>query len=128
MNHTRFLKAAKKLASKTLDMRRGFGCVIVDGNKIISEGRNRRSHPGTPDLQLNGMKYWGLHAETEALLKAEVSVRGLTVYIHGQNVCSGGPVNSWPCPLCEKVLREKGIKKVIFTTKDGFEERVYDNI
>jgi len=125
MNHPRFLKVAKQLASKTKDMRRGFGCVITDGNKIVSMGRNRRSHPGIPDLQLNGMRYWGLHAETEALIKAEGSVRGMTIYIHGQNVCSGSSVNSWPCPLCEKVLKEKGIKRVIFTTKDGFEERLY---
>ena len=125
MNHNRFLKVARQLAAKTTDMRRGFGCVIVDGNKIISTGRNRRSHPGTPDLQLNGMKYWGLHAETEALIKADISVRGLTIYIHGQNVGTGSAVNSWPCPLCEKVLKEKGIKKVVFTTKTGIEERIY---
>lgn len=125
MSPFRFLKVAKKLAAKTTDMRRGFGCVIVDGNRIVAEGRNRRSHPGIPDLQLNDMKYWGLHAETEALIKADVSVRGMTIYIHGQNVSSGGAVNSWPCPLCEKVLKERGIKKVIYTTKTGIAERVY---
>ncbi len=122
---SQFLKLAKKLAQKTINMRRGFGCVIVDGNKIISQGRNRRSHPATPDLQFNGMKYYGLHAEVEALLKAEASVSGFTIYIHGQNVCSGRSVNSWPCPLCEKILKERGIKKAIYTTKDGFEERIY---
>jgi deoxycytidylate deaminase len=122
----RFLKAAKQLADKTKDMRRGFGCVIVDGNKILASGRNFKSHPRIPKIVgQNGEMYYGLHCECKALLDCDFSVRGATIYIHGENVSTQTPVYSGPCMLCDTILRERGIKKAIFTTSTGIEEKIY---
>ena len=118
----RFLKQARKLALKNPDLKRGFGAVIVDGNRVVSIGRNRRSHPGIPDIQLNDMRYWGLHAETDALLRVNESVHGMTVYIHGLNRTTGTTVNSQPCKLCAKMLKERGVHKAVYVTPDGIKE------
>lgn len=124
---SRFLKVAQELALKTQDMRRGFGCLIVSKGKIIASGRNRKSHPKVPtDVkafnQDGEMRYFGLHCEVAALLKCDFNVRGMIVYIHGQNVRTGSTVFSGPCLLCQQVLKERGIKKAIFSTSEGIQE------
>ena len=123
--HIRFLSLAKELASKTTNMRRGFGCVLVDKNKILVGARNYKSHPKTPTNvtaynQFGELRYFGLHAEIAVLLKCDFPVRGMNVYVHGQNVRTGNLVNSSPCLLCEKVLKERGIKQAIYSTKEGY--------
>ena len=40
--HLRFLKLAREMALKSTEMKRQFGVAIVDGNKVITTGRNRR--------------------------------------------------------------------------------------
>jgi dCMP deaminase len=123
--HFRFLKVANEMASKTKDMRRGFGCVLVNKNKIVSMGRNYKSHTKVPtDVVAHNqlgekISYFGLHAEISALLKCEFSVKGMTAYIWGRNVKTGSLVNSEPCPLCKKVLKERGIEEAIFPLKQG---------
>jgi|SRR5665213_212240 deoxycytidylate deaminase len=119
--HNRFLKVAHEMALKSTLMKRQFGVVLVDGNKIIATGRNRKSHPKIPTItsQNGERKYFGLHAECDALLKCDFSVRGAKVYIWGQNVSTGNPCYSGPCDLCQRLLKERGVKQAIFPSKDG---------
>jgi deoxycytidylate deaminase len=129
--HLKFLRFAKKISLKTCDMKRQFGCVIVDRNRIVAFGRNRKSHPKTPTIvsQLTEKKYYGLHAEVHALLKCDFSVQGMTVYVHGQNVKTGNNVYSKPCELCNTILKKRKIESVIFSTPNGYEviQYVYNN-
>lgn len=122
--HLRFLKVAKEMSLKTTTMRRQFGVAVVSKNKIIATGRNRKSHPKIPTHataynQDGEMFYFGLHAEIDALLKCDFSVKGCSVYIHGQNVGTGSVVYSGPCKLCQQILKERGIKKAYFSSKEG---------
>jgi deoxycytidylate deaminase len=104
-------------------MKRQFGVVIVDGNKILAVGRNRKSHPKIPTItsQNGERRYFGLHAECDALLKCDFSVRRAVVYIWGQNVSTGNLCYSGPCDLCQRLLKDRGIKQAIFPTKDGYD-------
>lgn len=126
--HLRFLSLAKREALKNQEQRRQFGAVIVDGNKVVAIGRNRRSHPGIPDYQCQNTerKYFGLHGEVSALLRCDFSVRGMTIYVHGQNRKSGKNVYSKPCELCAMALRKRGIAKAVFSTYDGYEVVIFD--
>lgn len=119
-NHNRFLKVAREMALKSKEMKRQFGAVVVDGNKILATGRNRKSHPKMPKItsQNGERRYFGLHAEIDALLKCDFSVRGATVYVWGQNVSTGNLCFSGPCDLCQRLLKERGIKLAIFPHKD----------
>lgn len=124
--HFRFLKVAHEMSLKTTTMRRQFGAVIVNKSKVIMVGRNRKSHTKVPTdivaYNKDGrMFYYGLHAEIDALLKCDFSVRGLSIYIHGQNVSTGNVVNSEPCLLCRQVLKDRGIKQAIYSVQDGYE-------
>ena len=121
--HDRFLKVAREMALKSTEMKRQFGVVIVDGNKVIATGRNRKSHPKIPTItsQNGERKYFGLHAEIDALLKCNFSVKRASVYIWGQNVSTGSLCYSGPCDLCQRILKERGIKQAIFPTRIGYE-------
>ncbi len=119
--HTRYLKVAKAMALRSTEMKRQFGVVIVDGNKILATGRNRKSHPKIPTItSQNGQRrYFGSHAECDALLKCEFSIRHAIVYIWRRNVSTGNLCASNPCDLCQTILKERGIKQAVFPLKDG---------
>lgn len=119
--HKRFLKAARSVSLKSQGLRRQFGCVLVDGKRILSVGHNKRSHPKIPNVtnQNGERKFWGLHAEISALLRCTSDVRGAFVYIWGQNSSTGNLVYSGPCDLCQKVLKERGVSKAIYPLKVG---------
>lgn len=119
--HIRFLKAAKEISLKSQGMRRQFGCVLADGKRILAVGHNKRSHPGIPSItnQNGERRFWGLHAEVNALLKCAFDVRGATVYIWGQNRNTTNLVHSAPCDLCQRVLIERGVKEAIYQSKEN---------
>lgn len=121
--HLRFLKLAHEMALKSTEMKRQFGVAIVDGNKVIATGRNRKSHPKIPTItsQDGTRRYFGLHAECDALLRCDFSVKRASVYIWGQNVSTGSLCYSGPCDLCQRLLIARGIKQAIFPTQDGYE-------
>lgn len=121
--HLRFLKLAREMALKSTEMKRQFGAVLVDGNKVIMTGRNRKSHPKIPLItsQDGTRRYFGLHAECDLLLHCDFSVKRATVYIHGQNVSTANLCFSGPCDLCQRILKERGIKQAVYSTRDGYE-------
>jgi deoxycytidylate deaminase len=127
--YVKYLGVAKKVAENTTEMKRQFGALIVDGNKIMSMGRNRKSHPKIPRImsQITEKKYWGLHAEISALLRCDFSVRGMTIFVHGQNLRSGKVVYSKPCELCEYELRRRGVSEAVFSTPVGYEVVYYND-
>lgn len=63
-----------------------------------------------------------LHSEIRCLLKAA----SLRKKVHTLKVerydSEGNPKLSYPCISCREGVRMAGVKKVIFTTEDGFEE------
>jgi deoxycytidylate deaminase len=119
--HLRFLKAAKEISLKSQGMRRQFGCVLVDGKKVLAVGYNKKSHPGVPTItsQNGERRFWGLHAEVGALLKCDFNIKGSSVYIWGQNRTTGNLVHSGPCDLCQRVLVERGVKEAIYQSKEN---------
>lgn len=115
----RFFKEAKKEALKS-NFSWQFGAVIVDKNKIVSKGRNYEDHTKVPRLFKKNYNL-GLHAEIHALMQSNKKVNGLTIFVYGQNKKSQNVLYSKPCNLCQHFLIEKGIKKVFFATKAGYE-------
>jgi len=104
----RFLDLAKHISNWSKDPSTKVGAVIVDEErKIISLGYNGFPR-GVEDLveRLNDRptKYAMVaHAELNAILSSNVSVKGTTVYV-------------WPLPPCNecaKAIIQSGIKRVI---------------
>lgn len=87
------------------------GAVIKKGKRIISSGYNQyKTHPKF------GFGRWGyLHAESHAISRAlslgrEDDLKGATLYVYRR-----GCLPSKPCKQCEQVIRQYGIKRVIYT-------------
>lgn len=103
----RFLSLAKMVASWSKDPSTKVGAVIVDDRRIISVGYN-----GFPEGVLDSeerycdreLKYkYMVHAERNALLFANTSVKNATLYTYP----------FMPCSECAGMIIQSGIKRVV---------------
>ena len=112
-----FLMIAIRQAEKTYGYRSRHGCVIVNGKELVSKGHNKRKH--TPKLYKYGYKRCWLHAESDAILKAECPRKlwgaDLLVIRVGKTKLS----NSKPCIGCMSMIKEVGIRRVIYSDIAG---------
>ncbi|GHV48850.1 hypothetical protein FACS1894181_05780 [Bacteroidia bacterium] len=113
----RYLRMALIWAENSYCKRRQVGALIVNDNRIISDGFN-----GTPsgfenvcEDENNVTKPYVLHAEANAITKVAASSnssRGATIY-----------VTSAPCIECAKLIIQSGIRRVVYSenyrTGDG---------
>jgi len=88
----------------------------------ISHGNNSytKTHPlqkyfaekvGQPEKQY-------LHAEIQALIHAkEQQVYEISIYHYDR---FGRPLDGKPCPICIEAMKAFGVKKVSYTTKNGW--------
>lgn len=108
-----FLKIAKMVSSFGTCPTKQVGCVIVDGDSIISSGYNDSpigvSKCGEAcmnrDIGENSKLCKAVHAEMNAILNAAsrgVSVKGATVY-----------VTISPCQSCARAIIQTGIREVV---------------
>ncbi len=68
----------------------------------------------------------GLCAERMAISRANRRrLKGSTLYVGGRWRRSGNLVMAFPCALCLAAARKVGVKRFIYTTKDG-SWRVYE--
>lgn len=101
--HSRYISFAAKLA-KSIPFQHRHVALIVKGGKVLAIGRNSYDT--------------GNHAETCAMRQRWSSdLQGATLY-----VIRIGRVQPYllskPCPNCEALIKESGIKRVIYTTSD----------
>ena len=102
-----FLQLAQMVSVFSKDPSTKVGAVIVDDdNRVISIGYNGFPKGIKDDSRLNnrGLKYdMVVHAETNALLFANTSVKGCTIY-------------TWPfqpCSRCASLIIQAGIRRVV---------------
>lgn len=109
------------------------GAVVVHKHKIISKGCNsgRRTHKIQAELNKkrfsedsSGM----LHAEVAALLPVvnKVDLTGATIYVYRENML-GDIAMCRPCNGCMSFIRACGIKKIYYTTQDGYAEEYLED-
>lgn len=134
MNISEALNRASELAKKSTCMRRKYGAVITNKNgRNIAEGFNSAACGETPCTELGycereklnipkGQRYElcrGVHAEQKALIHAQGNeLYGATIYIVGYEM-DGTFADGHPCLICERMIKESGIQKVVYMTKEG---------
>lgn len=92
------------------------GSVIVRGGRVISTGMNKdRSHPRIVSSE-HIKDHCSVHAEIDAIKKAR-DVSGATIYVARVNK-RGSARDSRPCNRCYEVIKNNGIKKIIYTTSE----------
>lgn len=124
----KFLKLAESFGREhTFDQGLEYNlcAVIVKSGKPISVGYNNRATNQFVEHYANlarGKRDYCLstHAEMDAVLKARNStdLRGCKIYV-ARLLKLGGVANSRPCPICEQVLFNYGIKRAFYTLSDN---------
>lgn len=114
--------------------RQHLGSVVVLGNKVISVGFNQlKTSP--VQRKYNKFRLQGkesefpphihndtLHAEIDSLNKCsymDVDWKNVIIYV-GRVDKAGKPKLAKPCPACMEAIKERGIKRVYYTTEDGY--------
>ena len=116
----RHISLAQQVAEQSDYGKFRHGAVLVKGSSVRNMACNkhrhchfgkrfRQAHTGTATL----------HAELGVILGMDRSItRGATVYVARVNK-EGDPRMSKPCPMCENAMRHVGIKRVVYTNRNG---------
>jgi deoxycytidylate deaminase len=109
------MRAAIK-ASKKSSERFKIGAAISNKNKVLAVGHNKhKTH-----TKYSSGPFCTTHAEGDAIRKAVnkgVDLLGKTLFVYRKNCRL-----SKPCPDCEKLARDHGIKKVVYSVDPGIFE------
>tara|TARA_R110000824_G_scaffold65952_6_gene171409 strand:+ start:813 stop:1199 length:387 start_codon:yes stop_codon:yes gene_type:complete len=111
---------AKKVAELSDYGKFRHGAVLVKGSSIrnMACNKHRHCHFGKRFREANTGNAT-LHAELGVILGMDRSVtQGATVYVARVNK-EGVARMSKPCPMCENAMRHVGIKRVIYTDRNG---------
>jgi len=105
-----YLRMADEWSKNSCCTRKKVGSIIVNDNKIISDGYNGMPSGFENQCEelVSGKTKWNvLHAEANALMKltqSSDSAEGSTVYLTFS-----------PCRECSKLMHQAGIKRLVFT-------------
>lgn len=129
-----YLNIAKAVSLRSTCLRRKYGAVIVNNDEIVSTGYNGspRGHMNCIDSGLcererlkipKGERYElckAVHAEQNAIISASrKNILGGTLYIAGNETKTGEIADCTPCLICEKLIINAGIHKVVMLNPDG---------
>lgn len=114
------------------------GCIVVNKHRIISSGYNGKFKGCSLQKRLDNKYFKDNHsmgrkyAEIDALLpliKSKHDLSKATLYIYRKNR-HGQLTLARPCPRCMSVIKECGIRRLKYTTDDGYASEVikYDSI
>ena len=120
-----YMEIAKAVSKRSSCLKRQYGAVIVNNQEIVSTGYNGspRGEINCCDLGVcermheahNSGKYdlcKSVHAEQNAIISASrKEMLGGTLYLYGEE--NGKPVFAKPCPICERMIMNAGIERVV---------------
>ena len=117
MGKHQLLEHAVNVAARSEHRSFKYGAVLVKNGKILSEGVNRYT------TEAHGLRVHSIHAEENALRGNRKEATGSTMYI--ARVASYGPAMSKPCLRCQMLLKNAGVRKLIYTSRDGALQTAY---
>lgn len=140
-----YLGIADAVSKRGTCLRRQFGAVIVNNDRIISTGYvgAPRGVPNCCDLGKcyrnennipHGKHYEkcrSVHAEANAIIHASRELmKGAVLYLSGRDLKKEGTplFSAFPCMMCRRLIVNSGIKKVItLDEKGGIKERIVED-
>lgn len=129
-----YLNIAEAVGKRSTCERRCYGAVLVQNDEIISTGYNGapRGDQNCSDLGYckreamnvpKGERYElcvAVHAEMNCIISASRrDMMGGTLYIIGRERKGGGYASSEPCLLCQKLIKNAGIRHIIGRNPEG---------
>lgn len=138
-----YINIAKQVASRSTCLRRHYGCVIVKNDEIIATGYNGAARGETNCCDIydvcprshmahNSGDYSdcpAVHAEQNAMLSAaRQQMLGATMYLVGFDAETGEHLDEVrPCPICARMIKNSGIKKLVYCEKTCIHEAYLAN-
>ena len=129
-----YFNVAKAVAETSDFPRQHIGCAVVYKHRLISSGCNCKvTHPKQRELNRerfdeDTIHHWK-HAELDALLplmnRKNVEWNKVKLYIY-REMKDGTKALAKPCASCQKLINELGIKKIYYTTNDGYIQEIFD--
>lgn len=128
-----YFRSARDISYESNFPRIHIGCVVVNKHRIISKGCNSHTRTHKIQAQLNKKRFSEcstgmLHAEIAALLPVvnKIDLSGAVLYLYRENM-QGEIAMCRPCKGCMSFIRACGIKKVYYTTNEGFAEEYLED-
>jgi deoxycytidylate deaminase len=131
----RFFEVARQVSLTSTYGRIKIGAIIVNKKQIVSVGTNAyKSHPLQKRLNrfrkidITKLKH-NIHAEISAILRSnEESLSGAHIFVYREDL-NHALANCRPCAACMAEIKHAGIKRIYYTTKDGYccEDLRYDD-
>ena len=125
-----FFEIAKNVSRLSDYKKTRLGAVVVDGKRILSTGYNSNK---TNPTQARYNQYREIdvtfpakvHAEVSALNsligKKDIDFHNLKLFVY-RELKDGSIAMARPCPSCMALIKDLGIKKIYYTTPDGYVE------
>lgn len=112
----KFFDIAKSISKHSDHPHHKLGAVISKGNRVISLGFNKnKTHTRS------NHNWKRLHAEISAIIKAKQDITNCYIYIYRETK-DGQIAMARPCCSCMQAIKEAGIKKIFYTSSEGFLE------
>ena len=125
-----YLQIAKDVAMRSTCLRRNYGAVIVNHDRIVSTGYNGAPRGeenccdrGTCPRMENNVPHnsgtysdcCSVHAEQNAIIHASFEdMQNGTLYLVGVNPKDGSTLTDIsPCPICSRMIKNAGISRVV---------------
>lgn len=109
-----------KTVAMTSDYKFRHGAVLVKGGKIIRSSFNK-ARPVSFAHKYHHKGTGSLHAEIGCILNMSFEkTEGCEIYVVRIHA-DGKFAMSMPCPMCQVVCNEMGIKRIHYSTHNGFE-------
>lgn len=139
-----YLKLALSVSERSTCLRRKYGSVIVNHDRIVSTGYNGSprdcvncSDVGTCVRIQNKVEHNkdytdcnAVHSEQNAIIHADyLEMQGATLYLAGEDKETGKLIENIDCcPLCKRMIINAGISKVVMLESGGHIKtvQVYD--
>jgi deoxycytidylate deaminase len=114
----KFFQLARNISKHSDHPAHQLGAFIVKGNRIISLGFNKNK---THTKSNHAWKR--LHAEICAIIKTKEDLTGCTIYVYRETKL-GNLGMARPCPTCLAAIQEVGIKKICYSTENGYKQEI----
>lgn len=117
--HDGILKRAIKVAEGSQYYPFQIGALVFKGSRIFAEGKNKVGSSSRIKDRDKFVKC-SVHAEADVLSKlSNDKTKGASLIIIRLNSGTKKMSNGKPCEFCQRMIYEKGIKKVYVSNSDG---------
>jgi deoxycytidylate deaminase len=111
-----YLNLARSLAERSEENKR-HGAVVIKSGRVVGYGFNKfKNHTDLFPEELIKV-HCSRHAEEVAIKTAGQNAKGAILYVARVNR-QGIDRNSKPCKICADIIKNSGIKKVIYTMEE----------